>query len=75
MLAVTPGYLLCALECYLCVTVPGRPEDPQPDQVPAGAAQVAAGDGGAHHPSAELLHQAEGRVQAGRVHHGNAASR
>ena len=51
--------------------VPGRPADPQPDGLPAGPAPAVAGQRGPHHPAAQLLHQAEGQLQAGGVHQGD----
>jgi len=48
----------------LLVSVPGRPADPQPDQVPTGPSHGQDGHRGTHHPSPQLLHQAQGRQQA-----------
>lgn len=56
-------------QIYQCV-VSRCPENPQSDQVPAGPPQTTAGDGGTHHTPPELLHQAQGRQQARRIHHG-----
>lgn len=53
-----------------CRTVSRCPENPQSDQVPASPPQTTAGDGGTHHTPPELLHQAQGRQQARRIHHG-----
>ena len=50
--------------------VPGRVAHPQPDGVPGGPAQGPAGDRGPHDTAAQLLHQAEGRQETGRLHHG-----
>lgn len=51
--------------------VPGCTEDSQPDSLSAGPPQTDPGQRGPHHPAAQLLHQAEGQLQAGRVHQGH----
>ena len=48
--------------------ISGRSEDPQPNSISASPAQAVTRQCGPYHTTAELLHQAEGQLQAGRVH-------
>lgn len=50
--------------------IPGRAEDPQPDSISASPAQAVISQCRPHHTITELLHQAEGQLEAGRVHKG-----
>lgn len=55
-----------AIICYQEIL--RRPKNPQSDSISASPAQAVTGQCGPHHSAAQLLHQAERQLQAGRVH-------